>query len=199
MANDTATLDISKLSLKEPLRGHCSCRTIEYELLAAPLMVHCCHCTYCQRETGAAFAVNLIIESSNLKLSTDAQPTKITVSTNSGTGQKIVRCPKCQVCVWAHYGGQDELLSFVKAGTLDRPNEIQEGVHIYTSTKMPWLELKGTKYPVFEESYQVDDVWPKESLERLNAIRAVRKERKENESEGKKTEQAGAGEKETRG
>ncbi|KAF4877725.1 hypothetical protein K4K49_009974 [Colletotrichum sp. SAR 10_70] len=45
-----------------PLKGGCACGNIRYALTAAPLVVHCCHCTSCQRETGTAFAVNAVVE-----------------------------------------------------------------------------------------------------------------------------------------
>ena len=51
-----------------PMQGGCACGQIRYRINLEPLVVHCCHCTSCQRETGTAFAVNLVIESSKVTL-----------------------------------------------------------------------------------------------------------------------------------
>jgi hypothetical protein len=42
--------------------GGCDCRAVRYRLSSRPLFVHCCHCRWCQRETGSAFALNAMIE-----------------------------------------------------------------------------------------------------------------------------------------
>ena len=46
----------------QPMAGTCSCRGVRYRMTAAPLFVHCCHCTWCQRETGSAFVLNAMVE-----------------------------------------------------------------------------------------------------------------------------------------
>ncbi|HEX4885361.1 MAG TPA: GFA family protein, partial [Casimicrobiaceae bacterium] len=51
-----------------PLAGGCDCRRVRYQLLSAPLFVHCCHCRWCQRETGSAFALNAMIETDRVEL-----------------------------------------------------------------------------------------------------------------------------------
>jgi hypothetical protein len=45
-----------------PIEGGCDCRAVRYRMLSAPLFVHCCHCRWCQRESGASFALNAMIE-----------------------------------------------------------------------------------------------------------------------------------------
>ena len=45
-----------------PLSGGCTCRGVRYRMMSEPLFVHCCHCRWCQRETGTAFALNALIE-----------------------------------------------------------------------------------------------------------------------------------------
>ncbi|MGH6927083.1 MAG: GFA family protein, partial [Dongiaceae bacterium] len=44
------------------LDGGCTCRDLRYRMTSKPLFVHCCHCRWCQRETGASFALNAMIE-----------------------------------------------------------------------------------------------------------------------------------------
>ena len=81
------------------MEGGCDCGAVRYRMNAAPMIVHCCHCRWCQRETGSGFVINAIVETSNL----DVTGGTIMVGTPSasGNGQKIVRCPKCHVALWS--------------------------------------------------------------------------------------------------
>src|ERR1051326_3125480 len=89
------------------ITGRCACDAIHYRVNAAPLIVHCCHCTTCQRETGSGFAINYLVESANFELlpSSTATPIGVNTPSDSGLGQIITRCPKCFVAMWSTYGG----------------------------------------------------------------------------------------------
>src|SRR3546814_5062650 len=76
-----------------PIEGGCDCRFVRYRLESKPLFVHCCHCRWCQRETGSAFALNAMIESDRMTL-LSAAPEIVDTPSNSGKGQKIARCPR---------------------------------------------------------------------------------------------------------
>ena len=155
-----------------PLRGRCTCGEIQYEIVEKPLFVHCCHCRWCQRETGTAFALNAMIESEKVAL-TKGEPETILTPSNSGKGQQIVRCPTCRIAVWSHYAGAGDALKFVRVGTLDDPDALPPDIHIFTSSKMPWVVLpEGT--PAVPEYYDRKAYWPKESLERRDALMARR-------------------------
>ncbi len=120
--------------------GGCTCGAIRYRMEAPPLIVHCCHCSWCQRESGSAFAVNALIESARLTL-LEGAPELVLTPSASGKGQKIVRCPVCRVAVWSHYPQAGDAVSFVRVGTLDNPGACPPDVHIYVSTKQPWVVL----------------------------------------------------------
>jgi len=102
--------------------------------------------------------------------------TDILVPTPSGKGQRISRCPKCQVAVWSYYlilfGGIGDLVRFIRVGTLDDPGRMPPDVHIYTSSKQPWVTLSPEAL-VVDEFYKTDEVWSKDSLERQAALRAA--------------------------
>src|SRR5690606_1017098 len=115
--------------------GRCTCGAVRYRLTAQPLFVHCCHCRWCQRETGTAFVLNALIESDRLEL-LRGQPELTTIPSPSGRGQKIARCPDCRIALWSHYGGRD-WMSFVRVGTLDEPDRLPPDVHIYVASKQP--------------------------------------------------------------
>jgi hypothetical protein len=148
--------------------GGCTCRAVRYRLQARPLIVHCCHCRWCQRETGTAFALNALIESDRLVV-LSGHPEPLPTPSNSGKGQVIVRCPSCRVAVWSHYFGLGDLLSFVRVGTLDDPDSCPPDVHIYTESKQPWVVLPAGAR-AFSQYYKSAEVWSPESLERRQAL-----------------------------
>src|SRR2546427_8287407 len=71
------------------LEGHCTCGAVRYRMTSKPLFVHCCHCTWCQRETGASFALNAMIEADRVIL-LKGEPEVVNTPSNSGKGQKIM-------------------------------------------------------------------------------------------------------------
>jgi len=151
--------------------GGCTCRAVRYRLSDRPLIVHCCHCRWCQRETGSAFVLNALIESARLQL-TAGRPELVATPSNSGKGQRIARCRTCRVAVWSHYdGGLGDLMSFVRVGTLDEPDRFPPDVHIYTQSKQPWVVLPAGAR-AFSEYYASREVWSADSLARRQALLA---------------------------
>ena len=153
------------------MEGGCTCGAVRYRMEAPPLIVHCCHCSWCQRETGSAFAVNALIESTRLTILKGA-PEPVLTPSASGKGQKIVRCPVCRVALWSHYPQAGDAVCFIRVGTLDNPGACPPDVHIYTSTKQPWVVLPDGARAV-PEFYDPRAVWPEESRERVRVARDV--------------------------
>ena len=155
----------------ETHQGACTCGAIRYRMTSAPLFVHCCHCTWCQRETGSAFSLNAMIESDRLEL-LQGEPVLVDTPSNSGKGQWIARCPHCQVALWSHYAGAGKALAFVRVGTLAQPYRLPPDIHIFTSTKQPWLTL-APGIPAMAEYYDRNEHWPPASLARREALLAA--------------------------
>jgi len=153
-----------------PLEGGCTCRAVRFRMMSKPLFVHCCHCTWCQRETGTAFALNAMIESDRVVLlSGDVEA--VHTPSNSGKGQKITRCAQCRIAVWSNYAGAGEAIRFVRVGTLDQAFRLAPDIHIFTSTKQPWVILP-TDTPAVAEYYDRKAYWPAESIKRREALLA---------------------------
>lgn len=153
----------------ETFEGGCTCRQVRYRMTSRPLFVHCCHCSWCQRETGASFALNAMIEADRVELTAGA-PEMVDTPSASGKGQKIWRCPKCRIAVWSNYSGAGDAVRFVRVGTLDEPGRVPPNIHIFTSSKQPWVVLPpGAK--AVPEFYKLNEMWPKESLERRAAMK----------------------------
>jgi hypothetical protein len=150
--------------------GGCTCRFVRYRMATKPLFVHCCHCRWCQRETGASFALNALIESDRVGL-LEGEVEVVDTPSNSGKGQKISRCPRCHIAVWSNYGGGGDTFRFVRVGTLDEPDRLPPDIHIFTASKQPWVVLPAGM-PAAEEYYKSSELWPKESLERRAAAMA---------------------------
>ena len=147
--------------------GGCACGALRYGLASEPLFVHCCHCLNCQRQSGSAFVVNLLVEADRVQVLTGtAQP--VDVPRDADGVQRIFRCPQCQVATFSEYGRPE--VRFVRGGTLDDPADITPDVHIYTRSKVGWVTLpRGT--PAFAVYYDEEQLWPAESLRRLEACR----------------------------
>ncbi|ULB08999.1 GFA family protein [Cereibacter azotoformans] len=152
------------------MEGGCTCGEVRYRLTERPLFVHCCHCRWCQRETGSAFALNALIETERVSLLRGA-PEMGTLPSASGQGQEVARCPSCRTALWSHYGGTGRLMAFVRVGALDAPELCPPDIHIYTSTRLTWVVLDD-RVPAMEGYYRRSAHWPAESLARFEAIKA---------------------------
>jgi len=137
-------------------------------MTSPPLFVHCCHCRWCQRETGASFALNALVESDRVEL-LEGEVDLVATPSSSGKGQKIARCPRCRVAVWSHYAGAGDALSFVRVGALDEPDRLPPDIHIYTDSKQPWVILPAD-VPAVPQYYRASEFWPATSLERRAAL-----------------------------
>lgn len=157
--------------MSEAFEGGCDCREVRYRMTSTPLFVNCCHCRWCQRESGAAFALNAMIESSRLELLA-GKPEMVDTPSNSGKGQKIARCPNCRIALWSHYAGAGQAVSFVRVGTLDDPDRFPPDIHIFTASKQPWVVLPPGARAV-EQYYDRNAEWPAESLARREALLAT--------------------------
>jgi hypothetical protein len=151
-----------------PLEGGCDCRQVRYRMETAPLFVHCCHCRWCQRESGASFALNAMIEADRVVV-LGTQPERVRTPSASGAGQVIARCPACRIAVWSHYAGAGPLVSFVRVGTLDQPDHLPPDIHIFTASKQPWVIVPAST-PAVPEYYDREKYWPAASLARRQAL-----------------------------
>ena len=156
----------------ENLTGGCACGAIRYKLTASPLIVHACHCRDCQRVTGSAFVVNIWIERKFVETDSPA-PKSFRLAGGSGNPHDVFFCSECGVYVWSRYHGAPGDFLFVRAGTLDNPDAVTPDVHIFTRSKLHWLNLPADA-PAFESFYKLAEVWRAESLARFRAASGQR-------------------------
>lgn len=148
--------------------GGCTCGAVRYRLTGDPLFVHCCHCRWCQRETGSAFAINALMEAGRVELMR-GRPEIVPTPSESGKGQRITRCPACRIAVWGNYPGMGDAVHFVRVGTLDDPDRLPPDIHIYTMSRQPWVVVP-EGVPAMNEYYDRREYWPEESLARLRRL-----------------------------
>lgn len=154
----------------EPHEGGCSCGHVRYRVKSDPLIVHGCHCSWCQTQSGAAFAINALIEADRIEiLAGDVEV--IETPSPGGPGQMIARCPKCQVAVWSNYNMfmPGDRIRFLRVGTLDNPDLLPPDVHIYTSTKQRWVILPEDDQAE-AEFYDFGTTWSDESKARIQVV-----------------------------
>lgn len=158
-----------------PFTGGCACGHVRYHMRSKPLIVHGCHCTLCQTQTGAAYAINALIEENRVELLSGAVR-EHHLRTPSGAGQTISRCPECGVAVWSKYHALPKVgnhVLFIRAGTLDDPSLMPPDVHIYTTSKQAHV-LLSDQLPQFDRFYDRAKTWSPESTARYAEIIASR-------------------------
>lgn len=154
-----------------PAEGHCTCGAVRYRIDVAPIIVHACHCSWCQRETGAAFAWNALVERDRLEvLQGEAALEEIATPSASGKGQRVMRCRHCRVALWSHYPGGGNAIAFLRVGTLEHPGAFPPDAHIFTSTRQAWFELPAGAN-AYAEFYDPKMVWNEEQRTRYRAAK----------------------------
>jgi hypothetical protein len=151
-----------------PVDGGCDCKAVRYRMHASPLVVHCCHCRWCQRESGASFALNAMIEG-HLVTHLGVEPEIVHTPSESGLGQGIARCPVCRVAVWSNYAGSGPVVKFVRVGTLDNPDICPPDIHIFTASRQPWVQLPADT-PAVPQYYDRNEFWSADSLRRREVL-----------------------------
>lgn len=164
-------LNCATSTMELNMEGGCTCRQVRYRLIGTPLIVHACHCRWCQRETGTAHALNALYEADRV-VHTAGEPEIVMTPSASGRGQRIARCATCRIAVWSNYPQAGPAVRFVRVGTMDNPDLCPPDIHIFTSSKQSWVTLPVGARAV-PEFYDPDAVWPAESLERRRLMRTT--------------------------
>src|ERR1051325_1178222 len=134
------------------MEGRAPCGAVRYRLASPPLFTHCCHCRWCQRQTGSPCVVNAMIETNRIQLLA-GQPEMISIPSPSGMGQTVARCPTCKNALWSAYAAAGDAIRFVRACTLDDSEALPPNLQIFTKYKQPWMVLSSTP-PSVPEFYR---------------------------------------------
>jgi hypothetical protein len=144
--------------------GGCGCGAVRYQLSGPPLFTHVCHCSECQRRTGSAFGLTMMIQRTQLEI-IQGELKGISVNTDSGTLKTSYFCPACGVHIWNERDRDSSIYAF-RPGTLDNASGIVVGAHVWTCSKQAWVKLDPA-IPAFKKMYDRGEVWPPTSLDRV--------------------------------
>lgn len=124
-------------SVQLPLSGQCQCGSLRYSLSKAPLLMYCCHCTNCQKQTGSAFVLSMAIYEDSLSF-TEGEPTRFTWNAESGTERFGMLCGNCGTRIANGQVPSNGLFS-LRAGTLDDTSWLRPAGHIWMRSAQPWF------------------------------------------------------------
>lgn len=144
--------------------GSYNCQSIRYPITDAPLFTQICHCTVCQKRTGSAFFINVMVFEIDFTL-TKGAPERYSSATGSSAELSAFACPSCRDILHYTHPGYQRII-FIQGGTLDDSSWLKPQAHIFTKSKPAWVELSD-EIPAYPEMYELEDVWPKESLAKL--------------------------------
>lgn len=117
--------------------GGCNCRSIRYDITGEPQAVVACHCLNCQRQSGAAFSVNLLLTDDQLAMTGEAR-VYLDPDTASGTPVERHFCANCGSPILSRSANLPGM-SIVKAGTLDERDGFTPQMHCWTDTAFSWF------------------------------------------------------------
>jgi hypothetical protein len=144
-----------------PQYGRCLCRDIEYKVVEDPVMVYLCHCTDCQTQSGASFAISMILRQEGLEI-TRGQPERIRIDLEDGRVRYFTVCGRCYV----RLSGDSSVprLQVLEPGTLDDTSWLHPVGHIWARSAQPWFQFEeGTlvfqKQPQGDEQLELVRAW----------------------------------------
>lgn len=124
--------------------GGCQCSSIRYELSGKIHRLNICHCKDCQRQSGSAFGMSLVIPKETFSL-TSGELKTFQLLSESGRTKTCAFCPDCGVRIY----NQTSALTSIKAGTLDDTSWLKPTAHYWTSRKQLWVTCSD-EVPSFE-------------------------------------------------
>ena len=122
-----------------PIAGGCQCGAIRYRVTAAPATVYRCHCKDCQRLSGAAWSMSMVISAEHVELLAGS-PVAFDKAADSGRVVRMQGCGACGVKVWNEPLAAPGTL-ILKPGTLDDSSWAVPVGNIWTDSALPWVHI----------------------------------------------------------
>jgi hypothetical protein len=136
--------------MTDPIEGGCRCGRIRYRAALPGLpRVYACHCRDCQTWSGSAFSVQFIVPEAQLEVTGDPALFELTAP----EGDRTSRQRACPVCFTRVYNTNTRRpgLAVVRAGTLDRSDELAIVAHMWTRRKLAGIEIPAD-VPAWEDA-----------------------------------------------
>ncbi|QKR98389.1 GFA family protein [Sphingomonas sp. CL5.1] len=121
------------------IEGGCNCGAVRYRIEGAPLAVAACHCTSCRRQSGAAYSVNIVAKARHVAIE---GPLGAYEDNDTASGKPVIRefCARCGSPIRSVITAQPAIVA-IKAGTADNAGDFAPGLHVWTASKLPWVEI----------------------------------------------------------
>jgi hypothetical protein len=129
--------------LKVPTEGGCGCGFVRYAVTAQPLLLTLCHCTTCQKRTGSAFLMSLLVRRSDVSI-LKGETVVRDLKTGSGSINRHHFCDNCLVRTHTEPAARPGL-TFVRPGTLDNPSLFKPSAQIWVRSALKWAVQDGLK------------------------------------------------------
>jgi len=130
-----------------PHAGGCLCGAIRYTIAAPITELRACHCTNCQKSSGAGGSVNAMIQSSSFKLD-QGSPRRFAGKADSGRTLFRFFCGDCGSPLYSQREIAPELMN-IRAGTLDDSSGLKVTASIWTRSARSWghVEPSSKQFP----------------------------------------------------
>ena len=125
--------------MPDPLTGSCLCGAIRYTVSVPVRELRACHCTHCQKGSGAGGSVNAIVPSSAFKI-TQGTPKRYAAKADSGRTLHRYFCGDCGSPIYSQRASSTEMV-VVRAGLFDNPGDMKITANIWTRSARPWSHI----------------------------------------------------------
>jgi hypothetical protein len=115
---------------------------VTYEVMGDLIATAVCHCDHCQRQSGGAFSVNLVVHESQLAVSGDLATYEETGELGDDVYVRRRFCGSCGSPIVSELAKSAGIVA-VKAGTLDDKAEVHPTVEVWCVDRQPWVDLPG--------------------------------------------------------
>lgn len=145
------------------LTGSCQCGAVTFSLEAPALLTYACFCHSCQKRTGSAFSMGLIVPIDALRVTGELSAWSRT--SDQGVTNTRYSCADCGNIIYGTGESSPELAK-LQAGLLEDTSTLEPEVYIWARSKQAWLTLPGRARPF--------DTQPDNPMELLQAAQAYR-------------------------
>ncbi|OAP41307.1 aldehyde-activating protein [Sinorhizobium glycinis] len=118
--------------------GECHCGFVTYEAEIDPEDVTICHCTDCQRLTGAAYRVSASTPNASFRL-TGGEPKLYVKTAENGRKRLQFFCPQCGSPIYTTGTDADAEEIGIRVGTINQRRELKPRSQIWCSSALPWV------------------------------------------------------------
>ena len=132
-----------------PFTGHCNCGAVSFSVTAAPGVVGYCHCTRCQRRTGAATSAQAWIDGDTLVFESGEELVRGWTHPDGGFEKRF--CSICGSHLFARSPSDPRQMA-VRLGVLDPGHGLVPSYRHFTAYAADWEPIPDDGLVRFPES-----------------------------------------------